>query len=116
MDYCPHTPEDIAQMQAAIGIGGIEELFADIPQKFRLREIPGMPAALSEQEIWERMKAQSEKNRAPRATLTGAGAYHHFIPAVVNSIVGRAEFYTATRLTRRKSARAFSRPFTSTRP
>lgn len=95
MDYCPHTPEDIAQMQAAIGIGGIEELFADIPQKFRLREIPGMPAALSEQEIWERMKAQSEKNRAPRATLTGAGAYHHFIPAVVNSIVGRAEFYTA---------------------
>jgi len=52
MDYCPHTPEDIAQMQAAIGIGGIEELFADIPQKFRLREIPGMPAALSEQEIW----------------------------------------------------------------
>ena len=95
MDYCPHTPEDIAQMQEAIGIGGIEELFADIPQKFRLREIPGMPAALSEQELWERMKAQSEKNRAPRATLTGAGAYHHFIPAVVNSIVGRAEFYTA---------------------
>ncbi len=95
MDYCPHTPEDIAQMQAVIGIGGIEELFADIPQKFRLRRIPGMPASLSEQEIWELMRTQSEKNRTPRATLTGAGAYHHFIPAVVNHIVGRAEFYTA---------------------
>jgi len=95
MDYCPHTPEDIAQMQAVIGIGGIEELFADIPQKFRLRQIPGMPASLSEQEIWELMRTQSEKNRTPRATLTGAGAYHHFIPAVVNHIVGRAEFYTA---------------------
>jgi glycine dehydrogenase subunit 1 len=95
MDYCPHTPEDIARMQAVIGIGGIEELFADIPQKFRLRRIPGMPASLSEQEIWELMRTQSEKNRTPRATLTGAGAYHHFIPAVVNHIVGRAEFYTA---------------------
>jgi len=95
MDYCPHTPEDIAQMQAVIGIGGIEELFADIPQKFRLRQIPGMPVSLSEQEIWELMRTQSEKNRTPRATLTGAGAYHHFIPAVVNHIVGRAEFYTA---------------------
>jgi glycine dehydrogenase subunit 1 len=82
-------------MQAVIGIGGIEELFADIPQKFRLRQIPGMPASLSEQEIWELMRTQSEKNRTPRATLTGAGAYHHFIPAVVNHIVGRAEFYTA---------------------
>lgn len=61
MDYCPHTPEDIAQMQAVIGIGGIEELFADIPQKFRLRQIPGMPASLSEQEIWELMRTQSEK-------------------------------------------------------
>ncbi|HPC86452.1 MAG TPA: aminomethyl-transferring glycine dehydrogenase subunit GcvPA [Smithellaceae bacterium] len=95
MDYCPHTPEDIAQMQSAIGISGIEELFADIPQKFRLREIPGMSASLAEQEIWELMRAQSEKNLLPRATLTGAGAYHHFIPAVVNHIVGRAEFYTA---------------------
>ena len=95
MDYCPHTPDDIAQMQAAIGIGSIEDLFADIPEKFRLRDIPGMPASLSEQELWERMRAQSEKNRVPRATLTGAGAYHHFIPAVVNHIVGRAEFYTA---------------------
>ena len=95
MDYCPHTPDDIAQMQAGIGIGNIEELFADIPQKFRLRKIPGMPASLSEQEIWALMRTQSEKNRMPRATLTGAGAYHHFIPAVVNHIVGRAEFYTA---------------------
>ncbi len=95
MDYCPHTPDDIAQMQAVIGIESIEELFADIPQIFRLRRIPGMPASLSEQEIWELMRTQSEKNRTPRATLTGAGAYHHFIPAVVNHIVGRAEFYTA---------------------
>ena len=95
MDYCPHTSDDIAQMQAAIGVGSIEELFADIPQKFRLKQMPDMPASLSEQETLGLMQAISLKNRTPRMTLTGAGAYAHFIPAVVGHIVGRAEFYTA---------------------
>lgn len=95
MDYCPHTSDDIAQMQAAIGVGSIEELFADIPQKFRLKHMPDMPASLSEQETLGLMQTISLKNRTPRMTLTGAGAYAHFIPAVVNHIVKRAEFYTA---------------------
>lgn len=95
MDYCPHTSDDIAQMQAAIGVGSIEELFADIPKKFRLKQMPDMPASLSEQETLGLMQAISLKNRTPRMTLTGAGAYAHFIPAVVGHIVGRAEFYTA---------------------
>ena len=95
MDYCPHTSDDIAQMQAAIGVGSIEELFADIPQKFRLKHMPGMPASLSEHETLGLMQAISLKNRTPRMTLTGAGAYAHFIPAVVGHIVKRAEFYTA---------------------
>ncbi len=95
MDYCPHTSDDIAQMQAAIGVGSIEELFADIPQKFRLKQIPDMPASLSEQDTLGLMQAISLKNRTPRITLTGAGAYAHFIPAVASHIVGRAEFYTA---------------------
>lgn len=95
MDYCPHTSDDIAQMQAAIGVGSIEELFADIPQKFRLKHMPDMPASLSEQETLGLMQTISLKNRTPRMTLTGAGAYAHFIPAVVGHIVKRAEFYTA---------------------
>ena len=95
MDYCPHTSDDIAQMQAAIGVGSIEELFADIPKKFRLKQMPDMPASLSEQETLGLMQAISLKNRTPRMTLIGAGAYAHFIPAVVGHIVGRAEFYTA---------------------
>jgi glycine dehydrogenase subunit 1 len=95
MDYCPHTSDDIAQMQAAIGVGSIEELFADIPQKFRLKQMPDMPASLSEQETLGLMQAISLKNKTPHMTLTGAGAYAHFIPAVVGHIVGRAEFYTA---------------------
>ncbi len=95
MDYCPHTSSDIEQMQAAIGVKNIDELFADIPQKYRIHEIPGMPAALSEQETLELMQAIAAKNTVPRVTLSGAGAYAHYIPAVVGHIVGRAEFYTA---------------------
>ncbi|MGA2781241.1 MAG: aminomethyl-transferring glycine dehydrogenase subunit GcvPA [Smithella sp.] len=95
MDYCPHTPDDIKQMQASIGIAGIDELFADIPKKFRLKQIPDIPAALSELETMSVMSDLAGRNKLPRLTLTGAGAYHHYIPAVVGHIVGRSEFSTA---------------------
>ena len=95
MDYTPHTNEDIAQMKAAIGVADIEELFADIPEKYRLRRLLDIPAPLSEQETIALMQGLSRKNRLPRWTLTGAGAYHHYIPAVVGHIIKRAEFYTA---------------------
>lgn len=95
MDYCPHTADDVAQMQTAIGISSLDELFADIPEKFRIKQIPDIPAALSEQETVSFMGGISGKNKLPRFSLKGAGAYHHFIPAVVGHITGRAEFYTA---------------------
>ncbi len=95
MNYCPHTPDDIVQMQSAVGISNIDELFTDIPEKFRLKQIPDIPAALSELETSAVMTALAGNNKLPRLTLTGAGAYHHFIPAVVGHITGRAEFYTA---------------------
>lgn len=95
MDYCPHTTEDLHQMQAAVGISSIDELFSDIPEKFRLKAMPGVGEALSEQETVEMMQAIGRRNQLPRITLTGAGAYAHYIPAVVSHIAGRAEFYTA---------------------
>ncbi len=95
MDYCPHTKEDIARMQKAIGVKDIEELFADIPKKFRLKKIPDLPGALSETETIALMKNIAARNFMPRLTLTGAGAYAHHIPAVVSHLVGRTEFYSA---------------------
>jgi glycine dehydrogenase subunit 1 len=95
MDYCPHTSDDIAEMQSAIGISNLEELFVDIPEKFRLKQLLDIPLALSELETLSLMKKLAGQNQLPRLTLTGAGAYHHFIPALVGHIMGRAEFYTA---------------------
>ncbi|MEN6623889.1 MAG: aminomethyl-transferring glycine dehydrogenase subunit GcvPA [Smithella sp.] len=95
MDYTPHTGEDIAQMKSAVGIAEVEELFADIPAGYRLSQLMDIPAPLSEQETIALMNSLSRKNNLPQLTLTGAGAYHHYIPAVVGHIINRAEFYTA---------------------
>jgi glycine dehydrogenase subunit 1 len=95
MDYTPHTGEDIAQMKAVVGITDVEELFADIPAKYRLSQKMDIPESLSEQETISLMNSLSRKNNLPQMTLTGAGAYHHYIPAVVSQVINRAEFYTA---------------------
>ena len=95
MDYVPHTPEDQKEMLRTIGVEALEALFTDIPEKYRLKGLLGLPAPLAEQEIWQHMSRLAASNRLPGATLTGAGAYRHYIPAVVGHVVGRSEFYTA---------------------
>jgi glycine dehydrogenase subunit 1 len=95
MDYVPHTPEDQKKMMQTIGIADLDELFVDIPEKLRRLQALKLPPARSEQEVWGLMQQLSEQNTIPRITLTGAGAYHHFIPAVVGHIISRSEFYTA---------------------
>jgi glycine dehydrogenase subunit 1 len=95
MDYVPHTPEEQIEMMKTVGIESLEALFADIPEKYRLKKLLELPPPLAEQEIWGHMSNLAARNRLPKATLLGAGAYHHYIPAVVGHIIGRSEFYTA---------------------
>ena len=95
MGYIPHTDTDQQQLMDAIGVQAVDDLFNDIPQKFRLLTELDLPAALSEQEVAGLMKGLASQNVVPRATLMGAGAYHHYIPSVVRHVVSRSEFYTA---------------------
>ena len=95
MDYVPHTPEDRKKMMQAIGIADLDDLFVDIPEKFRLKRLLDLPPARSEQEVSALMRQIGSQNIVPAITLTGAGSYHHFIPAVVGHIISRSEFYTA---------------------
>ena len=95
MDYVPHTPEDQKQMMEIIGIRAIDELFADIPDKYRLKRLLDLPQAVSEQEVSTLMKRIGSRNTIPPITLMGAGVYHHYIPAVVGHVISRSEFYTA---------------------
>lgn len=68
--------------------------FADIPDSVRLKRDLALPTPLSEPELLEELKAQSEINKKSDPFL-GAGCYHHFVPSVVKHLVSRSEFYTA---------------------
>jgi glycine dehydrogenase subunit 1 len=95
MDYIPHTREDQKQMMEFAGIRSIDDLFTDIPEKNRLKKLLDLPPALPEQDVSSLMKDIGSQNKLPFITLMGAGAYHHYIPAVVGHVISRSEFYTA---------------------
>ena len=54
-----------------------------------------LPEGLSEWEVSERMAALAGKNRVFRSVFRGAGAYRHYIPAIVKTVTSKEEFLTA---------------------
>jgi glycine dehydrogenase subunit 1 len=84
-------------MLEAVGVGSVDALFANVPQKHRLQRPLALPAAASEQELTAELAALAERNvsAASHDWFLGAGCYAHFIPAAVDAIASRAEFYTA---------------------
>lgn len=93
-DYCPNTPEEEREMLAAIGVKGIDDLFGVIPPELRAVSFD-LPQGVSEFELLQRMRELAAKNTQALTTFIGGGYYDHFIPAVVDSLTGRGEFYTA---------------------
>jgi glycine dehydrogenase subunit 1 len=83
-------------MLAHIGVGSIADLFQAIPAELRLNRPLAVPEALSEIDLTRHMQQLAAKNRADDAVcFLGGGSYDHFIPAVVDAIAGRSEYYTA---------------------
>jgi len=95
--YLPHTSEDRRIMLAAIGVEKVEELFTDIPAQLLLDRPLQLPVALSELELVNALEklATSNANLQEYTCFLGAGAYDHYIPSVINHVIGRSEFYTA---------------------
>jgi glycine dehydrogenase subunit 1 len=81
-------------MLAAIGVPDIESLFDEIPKELLIKDLDGIPDALSEMEISRLMRARAAKDSG-LSCFIGAGAYEHHIPAVVWDIATRGEFYSA---------------------
>lgn len=96
MTYTPHTASQRRDMLRAIGVDSVEALFADVPEACRFPELD-LPPALSEVEALRELAELSDWNASVDAytCLLGAGAYHHFVPSVVQAITSRSEFYTA---------------------
>lgn len=95
--YIPNTEKQQAEMLKAIGYESIAQLFESVPENVRLARRLNIPAPLSELEVTKRLKSLANKNANTEdyACFLGAGAYDHFIPAVVDSLLSRQEFYTA---------------------
>jgi glycine dehydrogenase subunit 1 len=94
MNFVPHTQTDIREMLKAIGVSSVEELFRDIPPELRAKSFD-LPQGLSELEVVEHCRDLSALNSSGLKNFLGAGFYQHFIPAAVNELAGRSEFYTA---------------------
>ena len=94
--YIPNTQDEQAGMLASLGISSIDELFTDIPAEHRNPPL-NIPEPLSELEIQRELGALAGRNRTLGSgpSFLGAGSYHHFIPAIVKSLVTRGEFITA---------------------
>ena len=94
MSYSPHTAADRERMLAAIGVGSVDDLFADIPPGVRATRFD-LPAPLAEQEVRAELSRLAGLNRIPRVSFLGAGVYRHLVPSVVSEVIGRAEFSTS---------------------
>ncbi len=94
--FIPHTDADRAAMLAKIGVKQIEDLFQNIPEKYRFPDLD-LPPALTEMEASAELQAIASANYpvSQTACFLGAGAYNHYSPAAVDSILRRGEFYTA---------------------
>ena len=97
MTYIPHSPTERDAMLDTIGVKSLEDLFKDIPAEHRFPEL-ALPHALTEMEVAAELGEISSSNENLRTDLVsflGAGAYNHYIPAAVDHILQRGEFYTA---------------------
>ena len=108
MRYLPKSQQDRTEMLADIGVGSIDELFETVPEEFRLTRDLDIPRQHAESEVLERVKAYAailasgdanELAKLPSSqkftSFLGAGAYRHYRPVIIDSLVQRGEFLTS---------------------
>ena len=95
MRYIPNSPDERRSMLADIGLARIEDLFDQIPEQLRLKEPIGIGDPMSEPQLLEYFRVLASKNAIDYQSFLGAGAYSHFIPVIIDSLISRAEFFTA---------------------
>lgn len=94
MRYHPHTPEDERRALEAVGVGSIDELFADLPAELRDPEVD-LPPGMDEAALLDHLRALAEKNQTRGPDFLGGGIRRHFIPSVTPHLALQSEFVTA---------------------
>jgi glycine dehydrogenase subunit 1 len=95
MRYLPKSPAERQQMLAEIGARSIDDLFSVIPAEYRLDRDLEVPRAHAESEIIDYFRAAGRKNATNYASFLGAGAYRHYRPVIIDSLIQRGEFLTS---------------------
>ena len=97
MRYLPKSPAERTEMLRDIGASSIDDLFAIIPEEYRLQRDLDIPRQMGESEIVDHFKAASLKNANGYTSFLGAGVYKHYRPVIIDSFVQRGEFVTSYR-------------------
>ena len=95
MRYLPKSQSDREAMLRDIGAKSVDDLFAAIPAEYRLTRDLNIPRSYAESEIVEFFRDRAAENGQGYATFLGAGAYSHYRPVVIDSLISRGEFFTA---------------------
>jgi glycine dehydrogenase subunit 1 len=97
MSYVPNTDQNRKEMLEKIGVKDFSELIRAIPDSIRLKEELKLPPPVSELELTRLLGETASRNKDTSQTtcFLGGGAYDHFIPAIVDQITSRSEYYTA---------------------
>jgi glycine dehydrogenase subunit 1 len=95
MRYLPKSPAEREQMLKEIGAASIDDLFSIIPAEYRLTRDLDVPRQQGESEVIDYFKAAGQKNSTDYTSFLGAGAYRHYRPVIIDSLVQRGEFLTS---------------------
>jgi glycine dehydrogenase subunit 1 len=95
--YTATTDADLEAMLAEIGVSSLQEIFdRQIPAGVRLEGPLDLPEGLPEQEVYAHLRELAARNTSAEDEITflGAGMYDHYVPAVIDMLMGRSEFLT----------------------
>src|ERR1700755_1189939 len=95
MRYLPKSPADREAMLKAMGARSIDDLFAPIPEEYRLQRELKIPRQMAESEIVDFFRQRSRENGEGYCSFLGAGAYFHYRPVIIDCLISRGEFLTA---------------------
>src|SRR5258706_7723196 len=95
MRYLPKSPADREAMLKTIGVRSVDDLFAQIPAEYQLRRDLKIPRQMAESEIVDYFRQRSRENGEGYTSFLGAGAYSHYRPVIIDSLISRGEFLTA---------------------
>ena len=93
--YVTNTKEEQLEMLHAIGYDSFDDLYRDVPEQMQIHGDLKIPAGMSELEVLKKLEGMAAKNTVFPHIFRGAGAYHHYIPAIVNSVTEKEDFVTA---------------------